>query len=454
MVANPISIGTAAPVGSATTIPLTTTASVPAGGRILLFLSWYDGGLTVTISSISDGTNIYTVDKTQTPISGGGHAAVISAPCPSGLVSGSTITVTMSGAVTDRVLCGAYSTGIVATNAAYGAVGQGQNSNTVWTSTTTTALKGDLLWGGSHWEDSGGSTNTPSGGNTELHDGIGSSGTFTTTCYQVGTGAAIAASGTWSLISGAVEGTTSIAVVYRASVVSSYTPVRIPNRNVGPMALRHTFRQPYMPLYNSPVSGSIFNQALTATVTSLSSFQNMVNKGMSATSTSTASIVRLVNKNLSATATSTASFLKTTNKSLSATASSTASIAFPILRSVVMSATASSTAVIKKVVNKIMSPTSTTSSAVTKTAQKNISATATSSASIVKVVAKRMVASVSSTASLVATFVSGGGAIVHSLTMSAGVTVTAKFKMLIPYGSQISKKAITLAIDSFNIFRR
>lgn len=225
-VLNPVTLGTNAPASLGTTIVLTTAAATLVASRILLFVSWYDALNSITISSISDGVNTYTVDKTLASLTpGGGHAAIISAHAPSILALGSAITVTMSSAVLDRAICGAYSTGILTTGAAYGAVGQAEHSNTAWSSTTTPVTTGDLMWGGSHWEDSGGSTNTPSGGNTELHDGIGSSGTFTTTCYQIGSGTSIAASGTWSSVSGASEGTTSIAVAYKAIVpTGSFIP--------------------------------------------------------------------------------------------------------------------------------------------------------------------------------------------------------------------------------------
>lgn len=224
-ISTPADIGTTAPGGTGSSLGLTTTAAVPAGGKIFVAICWFGSQ---TLSSVSDGTNTYTIDKTQTtPGTTNCRFAIASADAPSGLASGSTITATWSGTTADRKIAAAYSTGVqTGAGAAYGAVGQGQSNNTAWSSTTTTVNNGDLLWGGCHWEDGVVAVNTPSGGNTELHE-FGPSGNRCVTCYQFGTGAAIAAQGTWDSAA-AIDGTASIAVAYTAASGGTNATVTAP----------------------------------------------------------------------------------------------------------------------------------------------------------------------------------------------------------------------------------
>lgn len=178
-------------------------------------LGWFS--TTVTLSSVTDGTNSYTIDRQGRNF--GVNFAVCSADCPAGITN-PTITATFSATVPDRKIAAMYSSGVVVGGGAtYGAVSNGQTTGaTNWTSTATAVTNGDILIGGSHWEDSVQPTNTASGGNTEVHDwNDGVSGSAATSCFQIGTGASIAAQGTWSTGAGAPNsGIFSVAVAYSA----------------------------------------------------------------------------------------------------------------------------------------------------------------------------------------------------------------------------------------------
>ena len=160
---------------SSTTQTLVTTAAVPAGGKILLGVSWFTA---TTISGVSDGANTYTVDKMQTsPSTTNCRFAVVSADCPAGLASGSSIVVTFAVAATNRYIGGAYSTGLqTGVGAAYGAVGSGlalRLGAPVTRRSLPVTCSGAAVTG-----KTASTTNTPSGGDTELQDfapGAGSS---------------------------------------------------------------------------------------------------------------------------------------------------------------------------------------------------------------------------------------------------------------------------------------
>ncbi len=86
---------------------LTTNANVPAGSRIVLVVSWYL--TTWTPTSVSDGTNTYTIE-TPYEWNTSHHICVIhSAPLAAQLNSGSTITITWTGTGTSyRIVMAGY----------------------------------------------------------------------------------------------------------------------------------------------------------------------------------------------------------------------------------------------------------------------------------------------------------------------------------------------------------
>lgn len=228
-ISNPTAVGNLAQDATSSTIATTTTGTIPAGAKIWVVVGWFG---TSTLSSISDGTNSYTID--QQSKSGGGNtsASISSADAPSGLASGTTITATFSAATAgDRSIGIFYSTGVqTGAGAAYGATGANSaSSSTAWATGNITVASGDILIGFSHWEDSSTTTSsTPGGSNQEIIDwpSGGTAGSAQTAVYQIGTGAAIQGSGTWSnACSAGVDPTRSVAVAYKAAAATGQPPV-------------------------------------------------------------------------------------------------------------------------------------------------------------------------------------------------------------------------------------
>src|SRR3954467_3304674 len=83
--------------GNASTIPITTTAAVTAGNRIVA--KFFYTSTFQTVSGVSGGGLTWTVDAVGN--FGGGAAksnvVIASAPAPAGLASGTVITCTLSG---------------------------------------------------------------------------------------------------------------------------------------------------------------------------------------------------------------------------------------------------------------------------------------------------------------------------------------------------------------------
>jgi hypothetical protein len=220
-ISNPAAIFTpVAPAGAASTVAATTNVTIPAGAKVWLVITWFVN--IDALSSASDGgTATYTIDHQGA--NGNNHVAIVQADYPAGLASGATITATFATAFpTDRQMAGFYSTGVQANAAAaYGAIGAGVNTASVWNSGNVTVLNGDILIGASKWEDSVPQTSTPSGGNTEIADWNAGGGYATTATYQIGTGAAIAASGTWSNTSAGTSGTRTAAAANKAAAAAA-----------------------------------------------------------------------------------------------------------------------------------------------------------------------------------------------------------------------------------------
>lgn len=196
----PTSIGSStADTGGDASIALTTSGAAPSGAKVFVLIAYFQSG--VTCSGISDnGPGLtWTIDHQSNTALGTG-VVIASADAPSGLASGTVITANFSATINFQSYIAAMSaTGGKTGNFAYGAVHQEQSSTASWSSTGITVASGDLLIGISHWEDSVVATSTPSGGNTEVHDINAGGGSAMTTVYQVGTGASIAAQGTWSV---------------------------------------------------------------------------------------------------------------------------------------------------------------------------------------------------------------------------------------------------------------
>jgi hypothetical protein len=199
-ISNPVTIGQNVPVSPSAlgTVTHNSTAVVPSGGKIFTWVRWWSTPL-ATLDSITYGGTAGTVHFTVT--NGANRAAFCSFDAVSGLPNASAITGTFSTTGADsRYIASAYSTG-VATGAPT-ATAQSTTGTTTWSAGPLTVPSGSILIGGSgngtgvNLSNTG--TNTPSGGNTEIHDFNVAGDSGLTTCYQIGTGASISSSGTWS----------------------------------------------------------------------------------------------------------------------------------------------------------------------------------------------------------------------------------------------------------------
>lgn len=213
----PVSIGSLTPAGtSSTTSVLTTTAAVPAGGKILLAIGWFSA--TGTLSSVT-ATGGLTGGIEIQQVNGSYHMALAYIDCPAGLASGSTVTATFSAGATSRYLQASYITG-AATGGGYGDI-SGTQTATQWTSgnLTTNPAAGDLVFSGSY-NGSGVSTPThnDSFGFKEIADQNIATDTGMVSQYRFAAGGvAVAGQGYWTVSSPLIN----VAVAYAPAPTTS-----------------------------------------------------------------------------------------------------------------------------------------------------------------------------------------------------------------------------------------
>lgn len=284
-------VGEVAADTAGSTIVLTTSATVVAGALIVLTITCVNPQ---TVSSVSGGGLTWTIDKQGT---GGGSSqvAIVSAPAPAGLASGTVITVNLSASTAGGRSCFATSfTGVLPVSPVGTTNGPiATSASTAWATGSTTIAAGSLLIACSS-DFTSLQTSTPTAPSIEAHD-AGSGGFSQTTCYRIEpAGGTVTIAGTFAA---AASGTV-CAVEYKAAPDGGRTPsMRIPNRRVGPQALRHNFRRadswtPAVTGVNQPVAPAAINatSAMTATVTKLA----LVNPAaINSTSAVTAKVAKL-----------------------------------------------------------------------------------------------------------------------------------------------------------------
>lgn len=130
-------IGEIHSASSGSTKSLTTNAAVPAGAKIILNVQSYRG---TAISSISGGGLTWSIDKQQAATSGdtGVRAHICSADAPSGLASGTSITVTFSGIFDTCGIQGYYITGAATASPVDATGGAGTTGTTAAANVVTT----------------------------------------------------------------------------------------------------------------------------------------------------------------------------------------------------------------------------------------------------------------------------------------------------------------------------
>lgn len=168
-IGTPVAIGTDSVGAGAGTAAVTTTDAVPSGSRVFLPIGWGDPSAR-TFSSVSGGGLSWAVDFQQAfseAINWG--FGIASAPAPAGLASSTVITATMSDGTLAVMLAVAYCDGIADSSVVDVTDGQGQAAATAWDTTATDTTFSDTLILGGCIHD-GMTTNTPSGGASELAD--------------------------------------------------------------------------------------------------------------------------------------------------------------------------------------------------------------------------------------------------------------------------------------------
>jgi hypothetical protein len=193
-VAAPATLGQATPiVGTGNSISHTTTSG-PITAKLWSFVGWNDSAGATSVSSLTYGGSGTGVTLVGTVTNGSNHESIYHVDI-AGLANASTVAVTFSSTnAQSKYLQTAFSTDYAGNHIL---TTSGTTGTTAWTSGSITVNSGEVGIGA----DYGGSTsatNTASGGNTEIHDQNLSTDSSTTTCYQLGTGASIAASGTWT----------------------------------------------------------------------------------------------------------------------------------------------------------------------------------------------------------------------------------------------------------------
>lgn len=217
-----VNIGTTSDDGVTSTV-LTTTAAVASGGFIVLGVGWLGAG--VTISSVSGGGLTWVIDEQGLDANGPGglQGGIVSAQAPSGLASGTNITVSWTGGSASNILIGGSSFTGVKTSSALdttaAALGVDSPTSTGWTTRSMTSAAGSVLIGLANEGITGGATtSTPTSPALELYD-FQAFGILTmTAAYRIESSAgSYTVAGTW----GASAQSVTVGAAYLASGASS-----------------------------------------------------------------------------------------------------------------------------------------------------------------------------------------------------------------------------------------
>ncbi len=179
-------LGQAYALGGSTVNTHTTTATAAAGSTIILGLRGYSGGTNNAALTVTGGGLTWSVDKTIY-LTGGDkdNFFIASAYAPSGLASGSTITMTTDFGLLDVLTFASSFTGIASSNRVDQSNAQWSTSSSLsWNSgNVTTTNANDLLFGATFFDLSS-TTFTPGAGFGEIHD-YTSTGMSIESVYQV-----------------------------------------------------------------------------------------------------------------------------------------------------------------------------------------------------------------------------------------------------------------------------
>jgi hypothetical protein len=116
VIGTPVPLGSAVNLSFSTTMTITTTAAIPAGSLAFVATSFNKSGSTIAVSSVSDGTNSYSLAKSAGWDATNADAAELWYKENAAAVgSGATITITYSTTASSGAISAAgYCTGILA----------------------------------------------------------------------------------------------------------------------------------------------------------------------------------------------------------------------------------------------------------------------------------------------------------------------------------------------------
>lgn len=223
-------IGTPATLGAVATATnnqatytLTTTATVPAGGRVIVGVGWAASGAAGTIASVTAGALSLVEDDSR--VSGIYGVGLWSAAAPSGLASGSTITVDPSASTCFGFnINAAYVEGVATSSyedASNGAVRVGSaNTTAAWASGTLNSTGEAVGFAMAFADGSNSSGSSVDGNSTELSDVFNATDAWGSVLYyrKRADAGAVAVGGTWALDPGFADAVS--AVAYKAAAGS------------------------------------------------------------------------------------------------------------------------------------------------------------------------------------------------------------------------------------------
>lgn len=142
------SLGTAEPAG-ASTAALTTSAAVASGGFVILGVWWFSDSQTITgVSDNGPGLTWNIALQGQQTVSSADFIGLVWAQAPSGMSSGTTITVTWDAAVSIPVLGAASFTGVATSSPVEVTDGPLDSLSTAsWASSSDALSAGSMLFG-------------------------------------------------------------------------------------------------------------------------------------------------------------------------------------------------------------------------------------------------------------------------------------------------------------------
>ena len=115
-IGTPVNRGSAQLDTSQSTLPVTTSGTIASGSKIILSVGWRTA---TTLSSVAGGSLTWTIDRQIVNAAATQHAALVTADAPSGLASGTTITLTFSGNTTAKIVSVEEVTGLAAQGSAF-----------------------------------------------------------------------------------------------------------------------------------------------------------------------------------------------------------------------------------------------------------------------------------------------------------------------------------------------